>query len=62
MIIETPYAKIAPFIANSDGTLTLQGVTKIASTLVSLGNGTDGSPYMTQNFGLAPSLVIDDGT
>ena len=61
-LIENGATKTVVFAANSDGSLTLQGVTKIASTLVSLGSGVNGQPYMTQNFGSSPYIVVDDGT
>lgn len=50
------------FSANSDGTLTLNAVTNVSSILKSQGLGGNGQPYMTQNFGSSPSIIIDDGT
>jgi predicted phage tail protein len=50
------------FSANADGTLTLNAVTNVSSVLKSSGLGGNGQPYMTQNFGSSPSIIIDDGT
>ena len=61
-IVENGSTKTVVFGTNSDGTLQLQGVTKVATTIISLGSGTDGQPYMSINFGSSPSIVIDDGS
>ena len=51
-----------PFQVNSDGSLSLNNVTRIGATIQSSGVGGNGQPYMTMNFGSSPSIVIDDGT
>ena len=61
-IVENGSTKTVVFGTNSDGTLQLQGVTKVATTIISLGSGTDGQPYMSINFGSSPSIIIDDGS
>ncbi len=51
-----------PFAVNPDGSLQLQGVTKIASVVESLGTGANGKPFLTIGFGALPYFLFDDGT
>ena len=60
-IVQNNLTKTVVFATNSDGTLQLQGVTKVASIIKSLGSGSNGQPFMSIDFTSAPSIIIDDG-
>lgn len=59
--IGDPATHTVPFQTLGDGSLLLNGVTRIGSVIKSAGVGSNGQPYMTLDFGSSPSMIVDDG-
>ncbi len=60
-LISNSVTKTVPFLSNVDGSLTLQGVTKVATTIQSAATTTGGTPVMEIDF-VNGSMTISDNS